>query len=75
MKKSPSYNIRKIALEELIDILMDIYDQGYEFIDIEVLKNSPQDVINIKVKEEYFDESNLMMGFSEFTTDELKQLI
>jgi hypothetical protein len=76
MKKSHSYKIRKIALEELIDVLMKIYEQGAVFIDIEVLKGHPQDMINIRVKEEYFDEDSIVMtDFSEFTTDELKQLI
>ena len=50
--------IRKIHLEEFIDVLMDVYDKGAEYVDLIGIADSPQDELTILVRYEYIDEAN-----------------
>ena len=68
--------IRKIPLEQFIQILSDIYDGGAEYIDIVADKNSKEnsftDVMRIVIKPEYTnviedddDDEDINTSFSE----------
>jgi hypothetical protein len=47
--------LQKIPLERFIDILVDLWENGADFIDIIGIPNVDQDSINIAVKEEYIN--------------------
>ena len=55
MKKHPSIEIRKIHLETFIDMLVELYHRGINYIDIQASMDGIQDGITVMVKEEYFD--------------------
>lgn len=44
---------RKIPLKFFIDTLMMVYESGAEFVDIVGVQNIEQDIVTIKVKDEY----------------------
>ena len=44
---------RKIPLKLFIDTLMMVYESGAEFVDIVGVQNIEQDIVTIKVKDEY----------------------
>ena len=44
---------RKIPLKFFIDTLMMVYESGAKFVDIVGVQNIEQDIVTIKVKDEY----------------------
>ena len=51
--------LRKIPLEIFIDVLMDIYEQGVDFVDIVGINNEIQDEIGVMFSKEYVNEDAL----------------
>ena len=45
--------LKKIHLESFIDLLLKLYEDGVDFVDIEGTLDNKQDHISIEVKEEY----------------------
>lgn len=48
--------LRKIPLEIFIDVLMDIYEQGVDYVDIVGVPDEIQDTIGVLFTEEYVSE-------------------
>lgn len=66
--------ISKIDLEEFINVLIDIYNEGADYIDIVSNIRKSQDIINIEVRKEYLhDYSEDESG--ELTDDVINKLI
>jgi hypothetical protein len=51
--------IVKIPLEEFINLLIDIYEKGADFIDISKGEEEDNDIIRIEVKSDYMREISL----------------
>jgi molybdopterin-guanine dinucleotide biosynthesis protein len=51
--------LKQIPIEQLMEILLDVYESGYDFIDIEGYSDEKdeQDVIKISIREEYHFEN------------------
>jgi hypothetical protein len=47
--------LHKIPLEEFIEILINLWENGADFIDIEGTPDSEQDIIGVTVKDEYLN--------------------
>ena len=56
MEQNNKVILRKIPLEVFIDVLMDIYEQGVDFIDIVGTNNEIQDEIGVMFTKEYVNE-------------------
>lgn len=69
--------IRKIPLEVIIDMLVDVYNAGADFADIVVNLGDRQDKIAVIVKEEYmnFERNNDTEETSRLDNNELDTLI
>ena len=61
--------LRKIPLEIFIDVLMEIYEQGVDYVDIVGIPDEIQDTIGVMYTEEYLSEEARDM----FKDDEEKQ--
>lgn len=48
--------MKKIHLESLIDTLMDLYMGGVNYIDITGISHPVNDIVNIIVRDDYFNE-------------------
>ena len=46
--------LKKIHLESFIDLLLKLYEDGVDFVDIEGIPHSLQDHLTIHVQEDYF---------------------
>jgi len=66
--------IRKIALHNFITSLIEIYDDGADFIDIMGTTDPNQDEIGLMVREEYYSEEPTE-DVEKLSEDELNQLI
>ena len=53
MEQNNKVVLRKIPLEIFIDVLMDIYEQGVDFVDIVGINNEIQDEIGVMFTKEY----------------------
>ena len=61
MKKDfPKIRIRRIPLEPYIDVLMDLWEQGFLFIDLVATNDITQDTLTVMVREEYLEEENIL---------------
>lgn len=51
--------LKQIPIEQLMEILLDVYESGYDFIDIEGYSDEEgeQDVIKISIQKEYHFEN------------------
>ena len=58
--------LQKIPLESLIDILVGLWENGADFIDIIGVPNVDQDSIGIAVKEEYINSLEVMEDEEDF---------
>jgi hypothetical protein len=58
--------LQKIPLESLIDILVGLWENGADFIDIIGVPNVDQDSIGIIVKEEYINSLEVMEDEEDF---------
>lgn len=54
MKKKEKFRLKKVHLESLISVLMQVYENGIDFIDLVAFPNGCQDLIRIEVKESYY---------------------
>lgn len=59
MEQSNNVRLVKIPLHEFISILVDLYEQGVDYIDIEGNNNERQDFVNILFNKEYMAEESL----------------
>jgi len=59
MEQSNNVRLVKIPLHEFISILVDLYEQGVDYIDIEGNNNEKQDSVNIIFNKEYMAEESL----------------
>ena len=50
--------LQKIPLEGFIDVLMEMYMRGANYVDILAIPDSIQDVIGIEIKREYLEKDN-----------------
>jgi hypothetical protein len=55
MMKRREVKLTKIHLESFLDLLMQIYDEGGDYIDIVAFPGGEQDVIKIVVQREYMN--------------------
>lgn len=55
MENKKTAVFRKVPLEDLLDILSQIYEQGFDFIDIVGTPDQEQDTIGIYVYPEYMN--------------------
>ena len=72
--------LQKIPLEGFIDILMQLYNNGANYIDIVGEPNVEQDVISVLVKKEYIDDTINLFPMEEnislkLTDDEINELL
>jgi len=58
--------IKKIPLEDLISILVRLYDSGANFIDLKGNGGENQDMIQINVREEYMEEQSSSLSEDDF---------
>jgi len=63
------FKIRKVFIDELINALHDLYDQGVEFVDIDGTVSDVRDRVEFVVKDEYYIPE--ITKFSPLTYDEL----
>jgi hypothetical protein len=59
MEQSNNVRLVKIPLHEFISILVDLYEQGVDYIDIEGNNTERQDSVNILFNKEYMAEESL----------------
>ena len=65
--------LKKIHLQSFIDILIDVYNGGAEFIDIVGIPDVEQDYIGITVREEYIESEDTHEN--QLTKEIIKQLL
>lgn len=65
--------IRKVDLETFIDILMDIYNQGVDYIDIIGIPGEVQDSVAVSFSKEYMSEEHID-NFDNINSDNDKNL-
>lgn len=58
MDEKNMVSLQRVPLEGLIEVLMELYDKGADFIDIVGEANVDQDSLHIIVRSEYIDEEN-----------------
>ena len=66
--KDNNIKIRKIHLDTILKILVELYDQGVDYIDIVGEINDVQDTIGISFCEEYMSK-DMKENFDDMTTD------
>lgn len=59
MEQSNNVRIVKIPLHEFISILVDLYEQGVDYIDIEGNSHEKKDSVNIVFNKEYMADESL----------------
>jgi len=50
--------LSKIYLKDFVDVLMDIYNKGADYIDIVGERNDVQDIVSIEVRSDYISDRN-----------------
>lgn len=65
--------VRKIDLETFIDILMDIYNQGVDYVDIIGILGEEQDSVAVSFSKEYMSEEH-SDNFDNINSDNDKNL-
>jgi hypothetical protein len=77
MKTKNGIILKKIYLEEFIDVLIDIYDSGADYIDMICIPEGSQHMITLEVKEEYMytEDREEEEEDNKLTDEELNQLI
>ena len=61
--------LRKIPLDGFIDILMQLYNKGADYIDLMGMPDEIQDVMSIFVRKEYINPENNSFGDDELIID------
>lgn len=59
MNKNEEFKIRKVYLDTFINILIDLYDKGVDYIDIIGSTDDTQDVVKISFSKEYMNKEML----------------
>lgn len=54
--EKPDIHLKKIDLNNFIEVLVKLYEQGVNYIDILGFKNEGQDKLGIDIPQEYIDE-------------------
>ena len=54
--EKPDIHLKKIDLNNFIEVLVKLYEQGVNYIDILGFKNEGQDKLGISIPQEYIDE-------------------
>lgn len=70
--------LRKIPLDQLIDLLVDIFDTGADYIDIVGTPGELIDTVGIDVRDEYYEpyeEEEEEEGYFPLTEEQLNELI
>jgi hypothetical protein len=67
--------LKKIYLEDFIDVLIDIYDSGADYIDMICQPEGSQHVITIEVKDEYMFTEDREREDGKLTDEDINQLI
>jgi hypothetical protein len=80
MMQKKIITLQKIPIDNLIEILMELYNQGADYIDISGMPDEDQDVISIFVREEYMSNDNNQEEYDEefnsnLSDEDLNQLI
>jgi hypothetical protein len=70
--KNNKLMLQKIPLGPFIDILINVYNQGADFVDIGGTPDGVEDTLYVSVKEEYFEED---IEESKLSEDDLKLLL
>lgn len=73
MAKDKNVTIKKIHLDSLIDILVDLYDKGVDYVDIIGVNNKIQDSIGISFSKEYMN-IELRENFDDINTSKEKDI-
>lgn len=68
MEKQP-VRFQKIPLEGFIDLLMELYQRGANYVDILGIPDEVQDVVSVVVRDEYLAEDNTFDDIVSFTID------
>lgn len=63
--KNNKLTLKKIPIEQLVEILLKIYEDGCDYIDLSGTNDDDQDTITITTKKEYYSE--------EFSEDKLSE--
>ncbi len=61
-------NIKKVPLESFINILVELYNKGVNFVDIEGVSGNEQDIVALAFTKEYMSEEGVK-NFEEITDD------
>jgi hypothetical protein len=67
--------LRKIPIEMVIELLDSLYEQGYDYFDIEGSKGNEQDIIQIFINPEYLSEELEDDVPRKLSDEDLNQLI
>ena len=73
MAKDKNVTIKKIHLDSLIDILVDLYDKGVDYVDIIGVNDKIQDSIGISFSKEYMN-IELRENFDDINTSKEKDI-
>ncbi len=68
MDKLP-VRFQKIPLEGFIDLLMDIYERGANYIDLLGIPDEDQDVVSVVIRKEYLEDDHTFDDVVSFTMD------
>ena len=55
-RKPKEITLKKIELNTLIQVLVSLYNSGVDYVDISGTSNEEQDIINVTVRQGYFQE-------------------
>jgi len=64
-KKMSKFNVEKIPIKTIIEGLVDLYEKGFDFFDINGITNEDQDVMYITVKKEYLSKKEGNIDYEE----------
>lgn len=59
MAKSKPITIKKVHLDSFIEILIDLYDKGVDYVDIIGVNNEMQDSIGISFSKDYMNKEHI----------------
>jgi hypothetical protein len=69
------FKIKKIDLKKFIEQLVDIYDSGADYIDMEVIVKKDQDTVKIIVLDEYLSDEEEEEEQGDISEDYLNNLL
>ena len=66
--------LRKVPLEPLMDMLLDVYNMGADYIDIIGVHNKRKDFLGIEIEDDYFCDEMEQGVLSKEVLDKLQNL-